>query len=562
MLFGITAQLIVPRLIGISVDTAIELSDAVTNIQRQELLLSLLPFAGLIIAASMARGGLAFVHSYIGESIGQQLAYRLRLNYFDKLQRLSFSYHDKTHTGDIITRGIVDIEAIRRFVNFGLLRTIFLIVILSGGAFLVISVHWQTGLIALSFIPFVALIAIRTRLKLRSQWLTVHKNLSELSTIMEENLSGTRVVRSFASQDYEMQKYDVKSKKVSASTRSMVFTRSYRLSLMNLIFLCSAGGVLGFGSLNLAQGNISVGDITTLISSMFVMQAPVQQLGMVINSYARASSTGKRIFEIIELDETIKSAPNALPIQLTDGILKFERVSFQYPSSTEPQRTLEDISFTASPTHSIGIMGAPGSGKSTIAHLIPRFYDVLSGKILVDGQDIREVSLNSLRKSVSIVEQDNFLFTTSIKNNVAYGDPWTSLDNIIESTKTAQIHSYIDGIDNGYSSVVGERGVSLSGGQRQRMAIARSLVLNPAIIVFDDSTSSIDARTEKRIRLALEDKMNYRTVIVISHRVSSVMHTDEIIVLDKGRIVERGSHNELLELNKVYRKLYNMQNNF
>ncbi len=548
-------QLLIPLFLGRSVDQAIQLISGYDGSSSSSVLISLTISASLLVGASILRGLLAFTHAYIGESIGQRISYRLRLAYYEKLQRLSFSYHDHRHTGDLITRGIVDIEGIRRFINMGFLRSIFIVAMIAGGAFFVTSIDLTVGLLALSFAPIVAWRTITTRLKLRSGWLEAQEKLSDLTKVMDENLGGIRVVRAFASQDYEMNKYERASQEVFGRIKALIGVRVLNSSLMNLAFFISAGLVLLFGGLRVIEGVMTIGDLTATVTFMGILQLPVQHLGLVVNAYAHGSSTSKRLFDVLDIHSDIEDSRNAVDVVVKRGVLKFEDVHFSY----KDHPTLFGVSFTAEPNRTIGIVGPPGSGKSTIAHLIPRFYDPTSGRITIDGIDIKDMTLASLRKSVNVVEQDTFMFTTSVENNVAYGDPWATMQQIVSATKDAQLHDYIERMPLRYDSIVGERGVSLSGGQRQRLSIARSMMLDPSIIVFDDSTASIDAVTEQRIRSSLEKVTRKRTVIIISHRLSSLMHADEILLIKDGMVAERGSHRELLELGGAYRALYELQ---
>ncbi len=314
---------------------------------------------------------------------------------------------------------------------------------------------------------------------------------------------------------------------------------------MNFSFFLAMGLVLWVGGNRVIDGRISVGTLATFLTFMTILQMPVRQLGLLVNSFARASTCGTRLFELLDLDLGIKDEPGAKDLVVTDGVLRFEDVDFPYPGAGE-RKVLSGISFEARRGETIGIVGSPGAGKSSLVHLIPRFYDVGGGRITIDGQDISKVTLDSLRQSVGIVQQDSFLFTTSIENNIVYGNPWAKDDQIARASKSAQLHNYILGLPAGYGTVVGERGASLSGGQRQRLSIARSLMLKPAIMVFDDSTAAIDAGTEQRIRSAMRRFAKDRVTLVIAHRLSSLMHADRILFLEDGRIVERGTHEELL----------------
>ena len=326
---------------------------------------------------------------------------------------------------------------------------------------------------------------------------------------------------------------------------------------MSLSFLAAMGLVLLVGGHKVASGAITVGTLTTFLTFMTILQMPVRQLGLLVNSFSRASTCGSRIFGFLDLDVEIADRPDARPLAVTAGTLRFESVGFAYAEAGRP--ALRDVSFEARRGETIGIVGPPGSGKSTIAHLIPRFYDVTSGRITIDGQDIRDVTLQSLRQQVAVVAQDGFLFTTTLENNIAYADPWASEKRIERSSASAQLHDYVLGLPIGYRTVVGERGVSLSGGQRQRLSIARALMLKPAVMVFDDSTAAIDAGTEQRIRRGLRAYSADRVTIIIAHRLGSLMHADRILFLDDGRVVESGTHEELLALGGRYRALHDLQ---
>jgi ATP-binding cassette subfamily B protein len=291
---------------------------------------------------------------------------------------------------------------------------------------------------------------------------------------------------------------------------------------------------------------------------MTILQMPVRQLGLMVNAFARASTCGSRLFGLLDLDVAIKDAPGAKTLEVSEGTLRFEEVGFAYPSAPDRQ-VLKRISFEARRGETVGIVGPPGSGKSTTAHLIPRFYDVTSGRITIDGQDISKATVKSLRHAVAVVQQDSFLFTTSIENNIAYGDPWAKEPRIERAAESAQLHNYVLGLPMGYTTVVGERGVSLSGGQRQRLSIARTLMLKPAVMIFDDSTAAIDAATEQRIRSAMRRYARDRVTIVVAHRLSSLMHADQILFIENGEIVERGTHEALLAAGGRYKALYDLQ---
>lgn len=549
------AQLVIPTLIGDAVDQTQSLL-AGTDVQaaRDALFIT----AVWLLAASVARGALTMTQNYQGEAVGHRLAHEVRLAYYTKLQHLSFSYHDRVHTGELMTRGILDIEGTRMWVHTGVLRAFLLVILLLGGAALLFSVDALLACVALAFVPFVGFRAGVARLKLRELWFRLQEELGILTRLMEENLGGIRVVRAFASQAFELARFDAISSRALAITHRRIKIFVMSTANMTFVFFLSMGLVLWVGGERVLAEQITLGELATFLAFMTILQQPIRQIAWMVNSIARASTCGARLFEILDLDPDIRDEPMAAPIAPTEGRLRFENVSFSYYGDGAPA-TITDVSFDIGPGEVLGIVGPPGSGKSTIAHLIPRFYDVSDGRISIDGRDIRSVTLASLRRYVNLVQQDAFLFTAAVESNVAYADPWADRSSIRQATETAQLHNYISQLPEGYETLVGERGVSLSGGQRQRLAIARSVLPDSGILIFDDSTAAIDAGTERSIRSALSQTTASRATIIIAHRLSSLTHANEILFLDAGRIVERGSHTELLARGGRYAALYRMQ---
>lgn len=547
-------QLMIPRLLGRAIDeTQAVVAAAEAGAERALLLTAL-----ALLAASVLRGVFTMLQNYFGEAVGHHTGYMLRLAVYEKLQRLSFSYHDRVHTGDLITLGILDVDGVRMFFSTGLVRLVLLSVLIGVGAWLLLSTDLVLGLISLSFVPFVAWRSSVARLRLRATWYALQERLAVVTRVMDENLAGIRVVRAFAAHAYEMMKFDRASESALELAHKRTSIRVVNTSAMNLSYFAAMGLVLYFGGLKVIDGEMSVGTLTSFLAFMTILQMPVRQLGLLVNSFARASTCGRRLFELLDLDVTISDQPGAKDLAVTDGVLRFEDVDFSYPGDAALP-ALTGVSFEARRGETVGIVGPPGSGKSTLVHLVPRFYDVTGGRITIDGQDIRSVTLRSLRQAIGIVQQDSFLFTTSIENNIVYGDPWAKERRIGRASEYAQLHNYVMSLPMGYDTIVGERGVSLSGGQRQRLAIARALVLRPAIMIFDDSTAAIDAGTEQRIRSAIRSAAKDRVTLVISHRLSSLMHADQILFVENGRIVERGTHEELLAAGGRYRALYDLQ---
>jgi ATP-binding cassette, subfamily B, multidrug efflux pump len=549
-------QLMIPLLLGRAIDEAqgIGAGGSAGAVAQDALLVTAL----LLLAISVLRGLFTMVQNYYSEAVGHHIGYELRLACYEKIQRLSFSFHDSMHSGDLITIGLLDLEGVRMYFSTALVRMIFLSVLIGIGAYLLLSTDVVLGLLALSFVPFVGWRSSVTQLRLRSTWLDLQERLAVLTRVMEENLGGIRVVRAFAAQDHELSKFDTASRSALTLAHQRVGIRVANTSAMTFSFFVAMGLVLWVGGTKVSAGEITVGTLASFLTFMTILQMPVRQLGLMVNAFARASTCGARLFGLLDLDIAVKDAPKAPDLVVRDGTLRFENVGFAYPAAPD-NAVLQDISFEARRGETIGIVGPPGSGKSTIAHLIPRFYDTTAGRITLDGQDIRDVTLRSLRRSVVVVQQDSFLFTTTIENNIAYGDPWAKEAQIARASESAQLHNYVLGLPASYGTVVGERGVSLSGGQRQRLSIARAVMLKPAVMVFDDSTAAIDAATEQRIRSAMRRYASDRVTIIVAHRLSSLMHANRILFVEEGRVVEQGTHAELLDLNGRYRALYDLQ---
>ena len=551
-------QLFIPRYVGQAVDNAQGLLGL--GVEAAGVAQDALWTAGMMIVFfSILRGLFTMLQNYHGEGIGHCIGYELRLAFYEQVQRLSFSFHDKVHTGDLITRGMLDLEGVRMFISTGLIRTLLLTILIGGSAYFLMSTNLVLGLLALSFVPFVGWRSAVARLKLRWMWLLMQERLSVITRRMEENLTGIRVVRAFSAQKFELDQFETASSETLDVAIQRVTVRVSNTTVMTFAFFASMVLVLWVGGLQVIDGEITVGLLAEVLTFMMILQMPVRQIGMMVNSFARASTCGARLFEVIDRDPRIKDQPAAPDLKIDHGVLTFENVEFSFGSGSSDTRVLAGVSFSVGSGETLGIVGPPGSGKSTIAHLVPRFYDVTGGRVSIDGQDIRDISLDSLRQAVSVVQQDAFLFTASIENNIAYGDPWSDGERIARANRSAQLHDYVAKLPGGYETLVGERGVSLSGGQRQRLSIARGILSNPSILVFDDSTAAVDAGTERRIRLGLRDGQDKRATVIISHRLGSLMHAGEILFIEAGRVVERGSHDELMALGGRYHDLYQLQ---
>ena len=550
-------QLAIPPLLGNAVDSALGLlrgGAAEVEAARDALTYAAL----LLLGASVLRGVFTLIHNYSGEAIGHLLSYDLRLAFYNKLQTLSFSFHDQVHTGELITRGMLDVEGVRMLVNTGLLRLILLTILIGIGAYLLLSTDLLLGLLSLSFVPFVAWQSSVARLKLRTMWLSLQERLAALGQIMDENLTGIRVVRAFGAEPYEIEKYDVASEEAMTVARERIKTRVASTTVMAFAYFVAMGLVLWVGGLRVLEESMTIGTLTVFLTFITILQAPVRQLGLLVNSIARASTCGARLFAILDLVPAIGDQKNAPILQLREGVVRFEDVSFAY-NSDSALPVLHGVSFEVGRGQTLGIVGPPGSGKSTIANLLPRYYDPTEGRITIDGQDIRSVHIASLRHAVCVVQQDPFLFTASLENNIAYGNPWADDEMIQGAASVALIDGFVRQLPAGFGTLVGERGVSLSGGQKQRVAIARAAILRSAVLIFDDSTAAIDAETEQRIREALKPHMVNCATIIISHRLGALRHADEILFLEAGHIVERGSHQSLVADGGRYAALHALQ---
>ena len=550
------ASLALPKLFGHAVDQAHHLlvgSGSDPQAARQALWIS----AGLIVTATVVRGALTMVSGYYGEYVSQKVGYDLRLQFFQQLQRLSFGFHDRIHSGDLITRGMLDLEGARVFIQGGLMPILTLVSLLGFAAWQMLSTDLTMGLIGLSFVPFAAGALGRMGFLLRVTWLKFQELMAVLTLTMEENLQGIRVVRAFAGKTFELVKFDRASMDALAYSYERITLRFRAVAVMQVSFNAAMVGILWYGGHKVAAGTMTVGTLTAYLAYMSLLQAPVRQIAMIFNAAARATSSGARLFEVLDLEPDITDAPGAKPLAPTQGVLAFEQVGFAH--SPGGPAILSDISFEVGPGQTLGIVGPPGAGKSTLANLIPRFYDVTAGRISIDGIDIRDVTLASLREYVGLVQQEAFLFDSSIGHNVAYADPWAAEARIVGAAQVAQIHDHIAGLPEDYETRVGERGVALSGGQRQRMSIARGVVPGPGVMIFDDSTAAIDAVTERRVRDALAQATASKATIIIAHRLSSLMHADQILVLEEGRVVERGTHAELVGSGGIYADLYELQ---
>lgn len=547
------SQLWIPYLLGTSVDRAYEkISSNSTDFSILWIL------ASLIIFVSVLRGIFAFLLQYNGEKIANGISADLRNLFHKKLQSQTYKYHDRIHTGNLMSRGILDIEGVKMFVTTGLLRTFEIMTLIFFGSYLLLRTDLQIGLIAFGFIIPVALIATISRLRLRKIWNRIQKEFSILNTNLQENLIGVKVVRAFGGEDYEVKKFRSSHRQVTNDTMNSVKVDATGTSLVGFFFLLVWAFIIWVGGHKIIDGELTIGELTQCLVYLGMLQRPVRIVGLMVNSYARAITCGLRLFEILDSKPRIATIKNSNSINKIES-LKFENVGFKYYLKSK-KNDVNKINLDLKPGKIIGIIGPPGSGKSTIANLIPRFYDVLEGQILINETPLKTLNLNNLRSRIGLVSQHTFLFNSTLKENIAYSKPDSDLEDVIRVAKIADIHEFIDSLPEKYETMVGEFGVSLSGGQKQRIAIARNLFKNPDVLIFDDSFSALDTGTDKKIRERLVSFQENRSTLIVSQRVSTISHSDEIIVLDQGNIVDRGKHEDLVNKDGIYKTIFELQN--
>ena len=540
------SALVVPRMLGEAIDEALA-----SGLQSRLLLL-----AGVIVLFSLLRGMFSYGQRYLSESLSQRSAYDLRDDFFRKLQGMSFGFFDREQTGDLMSKATQDVEAVRMFVSMGMVRGLSIFVTLGAVLTLMAVMNWRLTLVCAAFLPIILWRALSMSRSLRPIWMKVQEETGAMTTVLQENLSGMRVVKAFGARAYEESKFNSRADAIARLTYSATRLFASQGSLMTFIFTSATGAILWYGGREVAAGRLTPGELASFILFMGLLGMPVRMSGWLMNTLSRASSAGQRLYDVLDAESPVTEKPDATPLPRVAGHIAFENVSVSYDDSVS---AVSNIDFEARPGQMIALLGGPGSGKSTIAHVIPRFYDVSEGRITIDGHDVRDVTLSSLRHNVGIVMQDVFVFSASVKDNIAYGLDEVDMDEVVRAAKIAQLHDFIEGLPDGYDTWVGERGVTLSGGQRQRLAIARTLLLDPPALILDDSTSSVDMATEHRLQEALDEVTRGRTTFVIAHRLSTVRKADLILVLDDGEIVERGTHEELLERNGFYRGIYDLQ---
>lgn len=510
-----------------------------------------------IVAFSVLLGIFAFIQSFNAERVSQNVAYDFRNQLFAKIQRLSFSYHDANQTGQLMIRATDDVEKVRLFIGQGLVIALQSVVLLVAALIVLFFTNVPLTLVVLPILPIAFAVFLVFGAITQPLFIQVQMRISALNTVLQENLAGLKVVKAFAREPHEQKRFEKTADDLLVQQLRVSRIFSFLFPIVFLIANLGQAAVLYFGGRQIIENTLTIGEWQKFSLYLAYVFFPLGQLGFIINLMSQANASAQRIFEILDTKNEVEDKPNAVNLREVTGNVTFEDVVFRYFKGGDP--VLNHVSFEARAGQTVALLGATGSGKTTIINLIPRFYDVSEGRVLIDGTDVRDVTLESLRSNIGIVLQETTLFTGSIRDNIAFGRPDATLEEVKAAARAAAADEFIVTFPEGYDTPVGERGSTLSGGQKQRIAIARALLLNPRILILDDSTSSVDLATEYRIQQALDKLMKGRTSFVIAQRISTVVNANLILVMDRGKIVARGTHEELLDSSEIYAEIYSSQ---
>jgi ABC-type multidrug transport system fused ATPase/permease subunit len=477
----------------------------------------------------------------------------LRNSLYAKLLRLSFGFYDRHQTGQLMSRATVDLQSVRFFLGYGLIFFFQHVLTLVSATIVMFVVNWRLALVAAAITPVLIVIAYRYSSVSHPVLRDVQQKMADVTTVAEESIVGVHVVKAFAQEHNEETKFSARSERVFGRSMDANRQRALYVPLLSFLPLLAQAAVLLYGGRMVVSGELRFRDFFFFNVLVLMLVWPLRMLGMWIGQAQRATASGERIFEVMDEPESVVTQPNALDLPPGPGRVRFEHVSFSYEDG---RSVLDDVDLELQPGRTVALIGHTGSGKTTLASLVPRFYDVTEGRLTIDGVDVRDVELTSLRRAIGVVAQDPFLFSATVRENIAFGRPEATDDDIVRAARLAQAEEFIEELPQRYDTVIGERGITLSGGQRQRLAIARAIALDPRILILDDATASVDATTEARIRLGLREAMRGRTTIIIAHRLSTLALADELVVLDHGRIAARGTHEQLLATSAVYREIH------
>ncbi len=517
----------------------------------------LLRAALLLLGLGVGAATLNLVQRYLSEWVAAHIGYDLRNRLYRHIQDLPFSYQDHAETGQLISRSIEDVRSIQRFAGANLIELSRILVLLL--SVLIIMFRANPRLAALAVLPLIPLFGMTVHFgeRVSELFFRVDRALGALSARLQENVTGVQVVRAFAREPDEIRRFKRLNRELFHARLTVIGEWSRVMPTTHFLIALGTILILWFGGHMVMRGEMTIGEVVAFNSYLVMLAMPARQLTWLVNSAGEAAAGARRVFEVLDVVPEIQSPPEAIVLPTLRGEVTFEHVWLRYQD--ERRYALEDIHLHIEPNQIVALIGQTGSGKTSLVHLIPRFYDATRGVVRVDGHDVRRVELTSLRRQIGIVLQTSLLFSDTVRANIAYGRPEASLDEVIAIAKAAQAHEFIMELPQGYDTVIGERGITLSGGQRQRIAIARALLMDPRILILDDSTSSVDAETERLIQMALERLMEGRTTFVIAHRLSTVRRADLILVMEGGRIVQRGRHEELLAREGLYRQIYDLQ---
>ena len=510
-------------------------------------------YVGAIAGLGLASSVLMLGRRLISGKQALDVEMDMRPGIYSHLVRLSFGFYDRHQTGQLMSRATVDLQGVRFFLGYGLIFFFQNILTVASVTVVLFFFEWRLALVVLAVTPFIVALAYRYSHVAHPTLRDVQQKLADVATVSEENIVGVHVVKAFAQEPAEEEKFRGRNEALFAQTIRANRQRATYVPLLSFVPLLAQAAVLLFGARMVAHGSLTVGSFVSFNLYLALLVMPLRSLGMWIGQAQRATASGERIFQVLDEPEEIADKPAAVELPPGDGEIRLENVSFSYLPG---RPVLERIDLALDAGTTLALIGHTGSGKTTLASLVPRFYDVDTGRVLVDGVDVRDVTLASLRREIGVIPQDPFLFSTTVRENIAFGRPEMTDAEIERVARLAQAHEFVERLPQGYETVIGERGITLSGGQRQRVAIARALAVDPRILILDDATASVDATTEAQIRVGLREVMSGRTTLIIAHRLSTIALADEIVVVDEGRIAARGTHDELFETSSVYREIY------
>jgi len=536
---------LIPQLIGWIIDAGIG--------QKQSGVMTWAVVA--LLGLTLVKGVFSYFQGMLSETASQNVAFDLRNAIQKKLTQLSFSFHDQSETGELLSRAVQDVERVRFLTGRATLRILDGVLILVVTIVIMFFMNWKLALLVFLTMPLLVLQALQFGARFRPISLSVQKQLAVLTTAVEQNLRGSKVVKAYAQEDAEIERFENENNRWFDLSIRSARMQAFNIPLLFLIANLGTVTIVLYGGSLVINGQMTIGEVVAFISYLSQLIEPIRRLGLIIPAVSIAGAAAERIFDILDTVSEVKDEPGAVPLGTIQGWVRFENVSFSYGQ----RKVLRDINFEAQSGQTIALLGSTGSGKSSIINLIPRFYDPTGGRILIDGKNIKQVTVQSLRSQIGIVLQETTLFATTIRENIAFGCENASEDDIIRAAKAAQAHDFIMQSAHGYDTKVGERGVTLSGGQKQRLAIARALLLNPRILILDDATASVDTETEYLIQQAFEQLVRGRTTFIIAHRLSTIHNADSILVLDGGKIAAQGTHETLIKTSHLYREIYNQQ---